>query len=59
MRVLLNPELRFGEAYMKGDFAMESGTIADVLAIMMSRANTAKSRSLRNRRQSCVTASAD
>jgi len=37
LRVLLNPELRFGEAYMRGDFVLESGTIADLLSILMSQ----------------------
>lgn len=37
LRVLLNPELRFGEAYMKGDFVLENGTVADLLSIMMSQ----------------------
>ena len=37
LRILLNPELRFGEAYMKEDFVLDSGTIADLLAIMMSQ----------------------
>jgi cyclopropane-fatty-acyl-phospholipid synthase len=33
--VLLNPELRMGEAYMDGTFVVEQGTIADVLAILL------------------------
>ena len=33
--ILLDPELKFGEAYMDGDFLVEEGTIADVLAIML------------------------
>jgi cyclopropane-fatty-acyl-phospholipid synthase len=33
--VLLNPELRLGEAYMDGDFVVEQGTIADVLALLL------------------------
>jgi len=32
--VLFNPELRFGEAYMDGDLAVEQGSIADVLAVL-------------------------
>jgi cyclopropane-fatty-acyl-phospholipid synthase len=34
-RILLNPELALGEAYMEGSFAVERGTIADALAILM------------------------
>ena len=34
-QVLANPELALGEAYMDGTFVIESGTIADVLAILM------------------------
>ena len=33
--ILLDPELKFGEAYMDGTFVVEQGTIADVLAIML------------------------
>jgi len=33
--VLLNPELRMGEAYMDGSFVVEQGSIADVLAILL------------------------
>ena len=33
--ILLDPELKFGEAYMDGDFVVEEGTIADVLAVML------------------------
>jgi cyclopropane-fatty-acyl-phospholipid synthase len=36
-RILLNPELALGEAYMDGSFVVEQGTIADVLAILMSQ----------------------
>ncbi len=32
--VLLDPELRLGEAYMDGSFVVERGSIADVLAIV-------------------------
>ena len=32
--VLLDPELKFGEAYMDGTFVVERGSIADVLAIL-------------------------
>jgi cyclopropane-fatty-acyl-phospholipid synthase len=34
-RVLRNPELALGEIYMEGDFIVENGSIADVLAILM------------------------
>jgi cyclopropane-fatty-acyl-phospholipid synthase len=33
--ILLDPELKFGEAYMDGTFVVEEGTIADVLAICL------------------------
>src|SRR6185369_12693748 len=33
--ILLDPELKFGEAYMDGTFIVEEGTIADVLAICL------------------------
>ena len=33
--ILLDPELRLGEAYMDGTFIVEQGTIADVLAIAL------------------------
>jgi cyclopropane-fatty-acyl-phospholipid synthase len=36
-RLLLDPELRLGEAYMSGDLVMEEGTIADLLALLMSQ----------------------
>jgi cyclopropane-fatty-acyl-phospholipid synthase len=32
--VLLDPELRFGEAYVNGTLVVEQGTIADVLAVV-------------------------
>src|SRR3979409_694583 len=32
--ILLDPELKFGEAYMNGTFLVERGSIADVLAII-------------------------
>src|ERR1700694_1503681 len=32
--VILDPELRLGEAYMDGTFAVERGTIAEVLGIL-------------------------
>src|ERR1700761_4526086 len=34
-RILLNPELALGEAFMDGGFVVEHGTIAEVLAILM------------------------
>jgi cyclopropane-fatty-acyl-phospholipid synthase len=33
--ILLDPELKFGEAYMDGTFIVEQGSIEDVLAIML------------------------
>jgi cyclopropane-fatty-acyl-phospholipid synthase len=33
--VLLDPELRLGEAYMDGSFVVEQGSIADALAILL------------------------
>src|SRR4030095_6635792 len=36
-RILLNPELALGEAWMDGTFVVENGCIADVLAIVMSQ----------------------
>src|SRR5687768_15636415 len=33
--VLLDPELKFGEAYMDGTMVVEQGSIADVLAIVL------------------------
>lgn len=34
-RVLINPELGLGEAYMTGEFVVERGSIADALAILL------------------------
>jgi cyclopropane-fatty-acyl-phospholipid synthase len=34
-RVLLDPELSLGEAYMDGTFVVENGSIADALAVLM------------------------
>ena len=34
-RILLNPELALGEAYMDGTFVVEDGSIADALAILL------------------------
>jgi cyclopropane-fatty-acyl-phospholipid synthase len=39
--VLLNPELRMGEAYMDGTFVVERGSIADVLAILLQQEHLA------------------
>jgi cyclopropane-fatty-acyl-phospholipid synthase len=36
LAVLLEPELKLGEAYMNGTFVMEEGSIADLLALVMS-----------------------
>jgi cyclopropane-fatty-acyl-phospholipid synthase len=33
--ILLDPDLKFGEAYMNGEFVVEEGTIAEVLAIAL------------------------
>jgi cyclopropane-fatty-acyl-phospholipid synthase len=35
IRILLNPELALGEAFMDGTFVVEQGSIADVLAVLM------------------------
>jgi cyclopropane-fatty-acyl-phospholipid synthase len=35
IRILLNPELALGEAYMDGSFIVEHGSIADVMAILL------------------------
>jgi cyclopropane-fatty-acyl-phospholipid synthase len=36
-KLFINPELRLGEAYMNGGFVLESGSIADLLALLMSQ----------------------
>jgi cyclopropane-fatty-acyl-phospholipid synthase len=36
-RILINPELALGEIYMDGSFVVESGSIADALAILMNQ----------------------
>jgi cyclopropane-fatty-acyl-phospholipid synthase len=41
--VLLDPELRLGEAYMDGTLVVEDGTLADFLAIAMSQNGAARS----------------
>jgi cyclopropane-fatty-acyl-phospholipid synthase len=35
IRILLNPELALGEAFMDGGFVVEQGSIADILAVLM------------------------
>src|SRR5260370_19808549 len=35
--ILLDPELRFGEAYMDGTAIVEQGSIADVLGLVMAQ----------------------
>ena len=37
LSVLLEPELKLGEAYMDGTFVMEQGSIADLLDLVMAR----------------------
>jgi cyclopropane-fatty-acyl-phospholipid synthase len=39
--VLLDPELRLGEAYMDGTFVVEQGSIADIITLLMRQAQTA------------------
>jgi len=34
-RILINPELGLGEAYMEGSFVVENGSIADALSILL------------------------
>ncbi len=34
-KILLNPELALGEAYMEGSFVVEHGTVADALAVLL------------------------
>ena len=33
--ILIDPEIKFGEAYMEGGVVVEEGSIADVLAIVL------------------------
>jgi cyclopropane-fatty-acyl-phospholipid synthase len=42
LAVVMDPELRFGEAYMTGAIVVEQGSIADVLAIVLRQQRTAK-----------------
>ncbi|MCP3466922.1 MULTISPECIES: cyclopropane-fatty-acyl-phospholipid synthase family protein [unclassified Bradyrhizobium] len=39
-KILLNPELGLGEAYMDGEFVVEQGSIADALAILLDQPGT-------------------
>ncbi len=39
IRILLNPELALGEAFMDGSFVVEQGSIADVLAVLTDQAD--------------------
>lgn len=39
-RILLDPELKLGEAYMDGDLVMEEGSVADLLDLLMSQPAT-------------------
>lgn len=38
-RVLINPELGLGEAYMNGEIVVERGSVADALAILLGQAD--------------------
>src|SRR5262249_18251584 len=40
--ILLDPELKFGEAYMNGDVVVERGSIADVLALVLGQRRDGK-----------------
>jgi cyclopropane-fatty-acyl-phospholipid synthase len=40
--VLLDPELKFGEAYMNGTFIVDEGSIADVIALALSQDGAGK-----------------
>src|ERR1043166_4126865 len=40
--VLLDPELRFGEAYVDGTLLVEQGTIADVLSVVFAQRRDGK-----------------
>ena len=40
--VLLDPELRFGEAYVDGTLVVEEGTIADVLSVVFAQRRDGK-----------------
>lgn len=40
LAVLLDPDLKLGEAYMNGAFVLEAGSIADLLALVLSQEQT-------------------
>jgi cyclopropane-fatty-acyl-phospholipid synthase len=40
LAILLDPELKLGEAYMDGSFVVEEGSIADLLALVLSQKRT-------------------
>src|SRR4051812_4293051 len=40
LAVMLDPEVKLGEAYMDGTFVVEQGSIGDVLAILLGQNNT-------------------
>jgi cyclopropane-fatty-acyl-phospholipid synthase len=40
--VLIDPELRFGEAYMDGSLIVENGSLADLLALVMAQDHSRK-----------------
>ena len=42
LAVLLDPDLKLGEAYMNGAFVLEAGSIADLLALVLSQEHTGR-----------------
>jgi len=42
LAVLLDPDLRFAESYVDGDIVVERGSLADLLAMLLSQDRTAK-----------------
>jgi cyclopropane-fatty-acyl-phospholipid synthase len=42
LAVLLDPDLRFAECYVDGDIVVEQGTLADLLALLLSQERTAR-----------------
>jgi len=40
--VMLDPELRLGEAYMNGTLVMEEGSVADLLSVLLSQSSDGK-----------------
>ena len=40
--MLIDPELRFGEAYMEGELIVENGSIADLLSLVMAQEQSRK-----------------